>query len=210
MSKLTWTTKKVKLSKLKLLKRNPRKSSAKFEYLLDSSIDDFGFVEIPAVNFDFTIIAGNQRVKTLRKKFGNDYEIDVRYPNRLLTEEELRTYALKSNKVTAGWDMDMLIEDTPEEKLHAVGFSADELKKVLKPKGQLYPELDHKNKKLAHLLEYSSPFIVLSFNDVGIFKKMVKILGIEKVHDPVAKANRKTCLADGHAVFDMLNENKKN
>jgi hypothetical protein len=56
-----------------------------------------------------------------------DEEIDVRVPNRPLTEEEFREYLIRSNKNTGGWDFDVLANSFEVDELHDWGFSDQDL-----------------------------------------------------------------------------------
>ena len=49
-------------------------------------------------------------------------QVDVRVPNRKLTEEELKEYNLRSNKNTGEWDFDILTTQFQENMLKDVGF----------------------------------------------------------------------------------------
>ena len=53
--------------------------------------------------------------------------IDVRVPNRELTEPEAREYLIRSNKNTGGWDDDALANNFDVEELKEWGFTTWEL-----------------------------------------------------------------------------------
>jgi DNA modification methylase len=88
---------------------------------LEKSLKKFGLAEIPAVNVDGTILAGHQRMAMLKKLGKGGELIDVRIPNRQLTDEEAKEYNLRSNKNTGEWDFDKLLS-MDEELLKDVGF----------------------------------------------------------------------------------------
>ena len=159
MSDLVWTTKKVKVKDLKQLDINPRTISGENKDKLIRSIDKFNLVEIPAVNTDMTIIGGNQRVSALILADRGDEEIDVRVPNRSLTEDEIKEYALISNTHAGEFDWDIMSEhfsdvdiefdipNMPEPEIVAPE-GKDEVREVPKiPKtvlGDLYEIGDHR------------------------------------------------------------------
>jgi len=108
MKKLEWTTEKIKVADLIELEFNPRKISEEKRKKLIESLEKFNLVEIPAVNTDKKIIGGNQRVKALIIAGRGDELIDVRVPNRKLTEKEVKEYCLISNTHAGEFDFDIL------------------------------------------------------------------------------------------------------
>ncbi len=130
MNKLSWTTEKRKVSELIPAEYNPRQMTAIQAKELRKSLDRFGLVEIPAVDQDGTILAGHQRLTMLKEMGQGEEEIDVRVPNRKLTEKEAMEYNLRSNKNTGEWDMDKLFA-MPEGLLEEVGFDKREIQKLI-------------------------------------------------------------------------------
>lgn len=156
-TKLTWTTVQRQVSSLMLQEINPRKMSDKQMSDLKKSITKFDLVEIPAVDYDGTILAGHQRIAALRLLGRGEEIIDVRVPNRKLTDEEAKQYLIGSNKVTGDWDFsllkdfnfDLLLESGFDETEIASFWDEDnesepddcdvekEIKKIKKPRTQL-------------------------------------------------------------------------
>ena len=106
--KLEWTTKSIRLGDLKFLKINPRTITDEKREKLNRSLNKFNLVEIPAANIDLTIIAGNRRVEMMHLAGREDEMIDVRIPNRKLTEDEVKEYAVISNTHAGEFDFEML------------------------------------------------------------------------------------------------------
>lgn len=118
---MKWNNEKRKLGDLIGYEKNPRKLSEKQKEDLKKSIDKFDLVEVPAINTDNKIIAGHQRIKVLIDKYGLDYEIDVRVPEKKLSAAEYKEYLYRSNKNTGDWDWDIVhLEET--DFLLDVGF----------------------------------------------------------------------------------------
>ena len=86
--------------------------------------------EIPVINKDNTIISGHQRVSILKSLGRENEEIDVRVPDRKLTKEELEELNLRMNENGGEWDFSKLI-DFDTDFLTDIGFSSDELKKII-------------------------------------------------------------------------------
>jgi ParB-like chromosome segregation protein Spo0J len=127
MKNITWRTEKRKLADLVPASYNPRKLTEKQYSNLKESLEKFGLAEIPAINTDNLVLAGHQRLKVLTDLFGKDYEIDVRVPNRKLTDAEAKEYNIRSNKNTGEWDWDILGNHYDMEELLSFGFQEFEL-----------------------------------------------------------------------------------
>lgn len=107
-------------------KKSPRKITKEQMERLKQSFERFNLVEVPAVDTDGTILAGHQRVKLLIALGRGDEMIDVRVPNRKLTDEEAERYMIGSNSIHADWDYDLLKDFSPS-LLVDLGFDQKEL-----------------------------------------------------------------------------------
>lgn len=126
MEKLFWKTEKRKVIDLVPFEMNPRMMSVKQAEDLRKSIEKFNLAEIPAVNTDNRIVAGHQRLMTMKLLGRDQEEIDVRVPNRPLTDEEFQEYNLRSNKNVGEWNWDMLA-NIEMPMLKEAGFTKEEL-----------------------------------------------------------------------------------
>lgn len=118
---LQWHTEKRKINDLKAFDKNPRKLTEQQKQQLVASLQKFNLVEIPAIDVDGKIVAGHQRVSILKALGRGDEEIDLRVPNRPLTDEEFKEYNLRSNKNTGEWDYELL-SIFGEDVLKDIGF----------------------------------------------------------------------------------------
>lgn len=122
-NQLVWHTEKRRVSDLIPYEKNPRIISEKQLNDLKMSIKKFNLAEIPAVTIDGKIIAGHQRIKALQLLGRGKEEIDVRIPNRRLSEKEFKEYLLRSNANHGSWeysilkemDLDLLLESGLDE-----------------------------------------------------------------------------------------------
>lgn len=128
MKKLSWTTVQKRVNDLIPQEINPRKISDKQMSDLKRSLKKFNLVEIPAVDYDGTILAGHQRIKALQLLERGDEMIDIRLPNRKLTEKEAKEYLIGSNKLGGDWDFDIL-KSFELDTLSFAGFDDIELAK---------------------------------------------------------------------------------
>lgn len=126
---LQWHTEKRKVKELKLFEGNPRRMTTEQASQLLQSLKKFNLVEIPAIDQNNRVIAGNMRIQALKQLGRENEEIEVRVPNRALKEEEAREYLLRSNKNIGDWDWDLLANFS-EEELNRVGFESEELDKI--------------------------------------------------------------------------------
>lgn len=122
---LQWETAKRKVSELIPYQYNPRSLSEDKKQKLMESIDKFNLVEIPVINLDNTLIAGHQRVTVLLLKERGEELIDVRVPNRQLTEEELKEYNIRSNISLGDWVDDILKDSFSDFDLSSFGLDID-------------------------------------------------------------------------------------
>lgn len=108
LTKLEWSTVKRHVNDLFPLEINPRKISSERQKKLQESLEKFNLAEIPIINFDGTILGGNQRCKVLQLIGRGAEIIDVRCPNRQLDDKEVKEYALTSNSHAGEWDFEIL------------------------------------------------------------------------------------------------------
>lgn len=158
MSEIEWHNEKRKLSELVPTDYNPRYLSDKQRNDLRNSLDKFNLAEIPAINTNNQIIAGHQRIKILSELKGIEHEIDVRIPNRELTDEELKEYLIRSNKNTGAWDWDDL----------GVYFEADELIEWGFTEGELFGNVELPEPDMDDLVDEEKgkdPVMKITFKD---------------------------------------------
>ncbi len=127
MKKLSWCTEQRVVKDLLPFKHNPRKMSEKQISDLKKSINKFDLVEIPAIDRDNRIIAGHQRLAVMQLIGRGEETIDVRVPNRNLTETEYKQYLVTSNKVHGDWDENIIYEYFETDLLLESGFDIEEV-----------------------------------------------------------------------------------
>jgi len=106
--KLQWHTTQKRVNDLVPQEVNPRKINDKQMSDLKKSLAKFNLVEIPAIDLNGKILAGHQRIKALQLLGRGDELIDVRVPNRQLTEDETKRYLIASNALGGDWDFEKL------------------------------------------------------------------------------------------------------
>lgn len=128
--KIIWHTEKRVVKDLIRYEKNPRKLSSSQLEGLKRSLKKFDVAELPCINTDGTLVVGNQRVMVMSLLGRGNEEIEVRVPNRPLSESEFKDYLLTSNRSGASWDMEKLAEDFNLEELLAAGFDSLDLSNI--------------------------------------------------------------------------------
>ncbi|MFC6858230.1 DNA modification methylase [Zunongwangia atlantica] len=124
---LDWHNEKRKVKDLIPYEYNPRTLTDEKKERLIKSLEKFNLAEVPAINTDNKIIAGHQRVKILLHLNRGEDIIDVRVPNRELTEQEFKEYNITSNVPAGFWDVDILEEHFADIDLEDLGLFVGDL-----------------------------------------------------------------------------------
>ena len=120
-----WNTKKVKIKDLIPDEQNPRKITGKDLEILKQKIESLGVFSIPTIDHNGILLTFHQRYKALLMLGYGDKEIDVLYPNRVLTDSERKQINLSSNHNDGDWDKDLLKEHFGEIDLKALGLDIE-------------------------------------------------------------------------------------
>lgn len=126
-SGMTWLTERRKVTDLMPAQYNPRTATEKERQDLNASLDRFNLADPIIINKNNRVIGGHFRLKVLKDR--GVQEVDVRVPDRELTDQEERELNLRLNKNTGSFDLELLA-NFPEEMLLDVGFSANELDNI--------------------------------------------------------------------------------
>ena len=128
--KLEWHTETRRVKDLVLYDKNPRKLSDAQLQGLKRSLKKYNLAELPAINTNGKLVAGNQRILALSLLGRSEDEIEVRVPNRPLTETEFRDYLLTSNRSGGEWNWEKLAEEFDISELLTAGFDAFDLNNI--------------------------------------------------------------------------------
>lgn len=128
--KLEWHTECRKVKDLIRYEKNPRVLSPTQLKGLKRSLKKFNVAELPCINTDGTLVAGNQRILALSLLGRGEEKIEVRVPNRTLTDKEFRDYLLTSNRSGADWDWQKLAEEFDLGEILTAGFDSTDLSNI--------------------------------------------------------------------------------
>ncbi len=202
---LKWKTIKVKVKDLKGLSVNPRKINKRQKAILMKSLEKFDLVEIPVINVDKTIIAGHQRIAVLKALGREDDEIEVRVPNRKLTDDEVKEYCVRSNIHNADWDFDLLKENFELDMLLDAGFDEKLLNEMFKPEKEDDKELDFSIPEM-ELKEFERyDYLVFVFKNELDWLHALQKFGVDKVNASFVDGKRRIGLGrvlDGKVLLD--------
>ncbi len=127
---LDWHTEQRRISDLIPWTKNPRRMTDKQASDLRTSLERLNLMSIPVVDLDNTIISGHQRMKIMQLLGRGEEIIDVRVPNRKLTDDEFKEANIRENKNLGEWNFDLLAENFEPCELEIIGFSDEELKDI--------------------------------------------------------------------------------
>lgn len=132
LAPLEWYTVQRKVSELIPCDFNPRQISEEELNRLKKSLEKFNLVEIPAADIDNVLLAGHQRIAAMFILGRGEELIDVRIPNRKLTEEEFKEYMLRSNIHNGEFDWSMIEEFFQDIDLEDIGMDLGAFETFLK------------------------------------------------------------------------------
>lgn len=128
--KLKWHIEKRKVSDLIVWDKNPHVMNDTEKGNLSESLDKFDYVEVVVINTDNKLIGGHQRRNDFIAKGKQDEIIDVRVPNRKLTDKEFEELAIRLNKNRGHDDEALLNQFFEAEDLKKWGFNEQELNDI--------------------------------------------------------------------------------
>ena len=134
-NKIKWKDGRRKIDELFEHPSNPRRMSKYKAEKLKWSMQKFGQCEAVVIQPNGKIISGHQRIKML-KSIGIS-EVDVRIPNRKLSEKEENQLLIGLNKIRGEFDDEKLINHFDPLLLLEAGFLKSELDDSIKLKKNL-------------------------------------------------------------------------
>ena len=174
--KLKWHNEKRKVKELTPFLKNPRKITPKRQRKLGESLEKFDLVEVPVINIDNEIVVGHQRIKLKLMQGKGEEMIDIRVPNRLLTQQEVREYNIVSNISAGEWD-DEKLGECDEDLLRRVGFEDAYINRLFsKDKETERPEIP-----FAEFLREAHNYVVLYFDNEVDWLQAQSVLGLKIV-----------------------------
>ena len=119
-----WKIEKRSLQELKGYDKNPRKFTKKGLEDLKQSLKRCDDANIITINADNTVLGGHARLEVM-KQLGYK-TVDVKVPDKLLNEEEVKEIVIRLNANTAGeWDLEKLAVDFEVSDLEDWGLDLD-------------------------------------------------------------------------------------
>ena len=125
MSIINWKNERRKIVDLIPASYNPRSITETKKLELKKSLEKLGMIMPIIINTDNKVIGGHQRL-ALMADLQID-EVDVRVPDRALTEAEEKEANLTTNITKGGWDWEKLLESFDFDIMVDAGFSEKEI-----------------------------------------------------------------------------------
>lgn len=125
MKQLIWTTEVRKVSELIPQSDNYKTLSKHKKQKLIESLQKFNLVDLPVIDFDNTLVSGHQRLVCLLAMGRGEENIEVRFPNRKLTTQEIKEYTLIANSQFGDIDFNLLESYISEVVLDLNDFGID-------------------------------------------------------------------------------------
>jgi DNA modification methylase len=121
---ITWKIEKRNIEDLQGYNKNPRKFTDKGLKDLKKSLQNCGDANIITINADNTVLGGHARL-TVMKQLGYT-EVDVKVPEKQLSEKQVQEVVVRLNANTAGeWDLDKLQADFELDELQEWGLDIE-------------------------------------------------------------------------------------
>ncbi len=145
-----WRVETRKVADLKLWDKNPRKILQENFEALKKKITERGFHAVLTIDTDNTVLSGNQRMVALQQ-LGIE-QVDVKVPDRPLTEEERDAVGIESNVQSGFYDFDKLGNLFEPVKLQEYGVDLTKLGVEPDPK----PTATEKKQKLQIVITFET------------------------------------------------------
>lgn len=199
MNEIKWKNETRKLDDLIPSDYNPRKLTKKNERFLQDSLDSFGMADVIVINLNNHIIGGHQRYFLLKKK--GVKTIDVRVPDRLLTDDEERELNLRLNKNLGEFEKELL-KDFDKDLLENIGFTNSEIEKMFDE-----PTLQGDVEFTTEVLEENN-YLLFVFNDVvdwNFIKENFDLKAVEALDSKEGYRRKGTGrVIDGKKLIDKI------
>lgn len=168
---------KMKAGDIKTGFGNPRKISKKKMEELEMSMETYGDFGIYLIDQQDNVIAGNQRLRVVLKRYGPDQELDCK---RLIgyTKAELRAINIKDNTHSGEWDLDLLADWTADLTVDLGLEQKDE-----DTEQRTIPDME-----LIHYEKYD--YVLIACRNELDYNDLVRKLGIEGRKVKVAKTRK--------------------
>lgn len=201
---LQWRTESRKISELKPLEQNPfHKISARNKARLEEKIRRLGVFEIPTIDLDNSLLTFNKRYHILMSLGRGDEPIDVRVPNRTLTEKERKEVILASNVHEGEWDKLILEELFADIDLDAIGIELNALEvdedDIDKALGE--PEEEPEFNVVPTFSEKYDAVVIVCRNEID-FNNLAELIGLETAQCYKSKNVGRTLVTRSEQVIE--------
>lgn len=216
MKYLEWHTEQRKVKDLIPLEKNPfGKISEEKKQQLEDKMRRLGIFEIPAIDLNNELLTFNKRRHILVMLGREEEVIDVRVPNRALTEKERKEVIVSSNIHEGEWDRQMLEELFTDIDLDAIGLdlntiampealteqiNGDDLLEVSEEEAAKYPIE-------ARFSEKYDAFVIVTDNEVDA-NYVREVLSMPVTKSYKSSSVGRTHVMTGHKFMEIIKKLK--
>ncbi len=212
MNYLEWTTEKRLVKDLIPLEKNPfgRISEEKKQRLADK-LRRLGVYQIPTIDLNNELLTFNKRRHILVAIGRGEEIIDVRVPNRALSQQERQEVILSDNVHEGEWDRQILEDLFSDIDLDEIGINLnaialpdelldspgdDEIQEATEEEAAKYPIV-------AKFSEKYDAFVIVSDNEVDA-NYIRELLKLEVMKSYKSTAVGRTAVIQGHKFIEIL------
>ncbi len=186
---LKWSTQTRIVKDLILNSNNPRIKNEKVEEQVKKSLEKYNIVELVVIDTDNRVICGHMRLSILKELNRENESIEVRVPNRKLSQKEYDGYLLLSNRLHADFDYQKLFDNFDIETLLESGFDDQDLSHIFDEQLEIEDDGFNTEKELNEIKVpiskigdiYKLGNHVLACGDSNDLTFMQKVIGQRKV-----------------------------
>jgi hypothetical protein len=176
MEALTWKVVTLPMVELRPLEKNPfGKITEERKQRLREKLKRLGNFEVPTVDTDKVLLTFNKRYHLL-KEMGVE-EIEVKYPNRPLTESERKEIIIASNVHEGEWITEILEQEFAGIDLQSLGVEMDSLMQNVVKRNEVSSQDQAEMPIVPKFSEKHSAVILIIDNEIDL-THLQEILGL--------------------------------
>lgn len=215
MSKKDIKTYRAKLSEFKQLDQNPNKHTERGQYLLETGIENVGYMDSMVSSEDNVILSGNLRSEVAGEKLGDEIiviETDGTVPimhrrtDVKSTDERAKLAAISANRSEVDWEI-AVIEQAEQAELFFWESELDDLRAQSEIEDEIEQQLAESGNTSDGRESLKPDTVVralVKMSDVSLFEKAIQATGLRNRGDALREICEVYLLEKGQ--FDFAEE----
>jgi len=213
--RLNWLTERRKLRELVPLENNPfGKISVENKDRLRQKIRKLGIFEIPTIDINNELLTFNKRYHLLCELESLEFEIDVRVPERPLSDGERKEIIISSNIHEGEWDKQILEELYTEIDLEDIGLDIGGVDDLVGQQDDALEALGFEDGQepeyqiVPRFSEKYDAFVIISDNEIDA-THVAELLGVKNAKCYKTEHIGRTHVIRAYDFLEQLNKAKK-